>query len=269
MIMKSFLLISLLAASITVLQSATVVYVSENASNDPSCLDGGESQPCSNLTLVLDYIRSQSNTEVYIRPGHYVLSSNVRLTFEEVENVLLKGDGEGAVDITCKGYTGMSGLSFVNSSNVSIVGISFVGCGTEHNSTSLIFPIHDSSYDFHTFYASLYFESCSNISLDTISVSDSLGIAVQFYYTPDVSIIDSTFTNNSMGMSNISGGVYIEFPYCLPGANCSNTNVPVEYVTNSKCSYSVGQRDDEVFSPYFSISCKYHCPTVCYCCIRV
>uniref|UniRef100_A0A1X7U735 Pectate lyase superfamily protein domain-containing protein n=1 Tax=Amphimedon queenslandica TaxID=400682 RepID=A0A1X7U735_AMPQE len=138
--MKSFLLISLLAASITVLQSATVVYVSENASNDPSCLDGGESQPCSNLTLVLDYIRSQSNTEVYIKPGHYVLSSNVRLTFEKVENVLLKGDGEGAIHITCKGY--MSGLSFINSSNISIVGISFVGCGTEHDSTSLIFPTH-------------------------------------------------------------------------------------------------------------------------------
>uniref|UniRef100_A0A1X7STC5 Pectate lyase superfamily protein domain-containing protein n=1 Tax=Amphimedon queenslandica TaxID=400682 RepID=A0A1X7STC5_AMPQE len=128
--MKSFLLIFLL---VTALESATVVYVSENASNDPSCLDGGESQPCSNLTLVLDYIRSQSNTEVYIKPGHYVLSSNVKLTFEEVENVLLKGDGEGTVDIICEGY--MSGLSFINSSNISIVGISFVGCGTEHNST--------------------------------------------------------------------------------------------------------------------------------------
>ena len=229
--MKSFLLISLLAASISVLQSATVVYVSENASNDPSCLNGGESQPCSNLTLVLDHIRSQSNTEVYIRPGHYVLSSNVKLTFEEVDNVLLKGEGEGAVDITCKGY--MSGLSFINSSNVSIVGLSFVRCGTEHNSTSLIFPTRGSN-NFHTFYASLYFENCSTISLDSISVSDSLGIAVQFYYTPDVSIIDSNFTNNSIGMYNISGGVYIEFPYCLPGKSCSNTNVPIEYVTNSK-----------------------------------
>ena len=230
--MKSFLLISLLAASITVLQSATVVYVSENASNDPSCLNGGESQPCSNLTLVLDHIRFQSITEVYIRPGHYVLSSNVKLTFEEVENVLLKGEGEGAVDIICEGY--MSGLSFINSSNVSIVGLSFVGCGTKHNSTSLIFPIQSGLYNFYTFFASLYFESCSNIILNNLSVSDSLGIAVQFYYTPDVSIIDSNFTNNSMDMYNISGGVYIEFPYCLPGANCSNTNVPVEHVTNLK-----------------------------------
>ena len=230
--MKFCLLTFLLAASITVLQSATVVYVSENGRNDPSCLNGGESQPCSNLTLVLDHIRSQSNTEVYIKPGQYVLSSNVKLTFEEVENVLLKRNGEGAVNITCEGY--MSGLSFINSNNVSIFGIAFVGCGMEHNSTSLIFPIRG-SYDFHLFFASLYFESCSNIRLDTISVSDSMGIAVQFYYSPNVSIIDSNFTNNSIGMlHNISGGVYIEFPYCLPGERCLDTNVPIEHVTNSK-----------------------------------
>ena len=230
MMMNSFLLTFVLAASITVLQSATVVYVSENGRNDPSCLNGGESQPCSNLTLVLDHIRSQSNTEVYIKPGQYVLSSSVKLIFEEVKNVLLKGDSEGDVDITCEGY--MSGLSFINSSNVSIVGISFSGCGMEHNSTSLSFPAHD---DFLLFFASLYFESCSNIRLDTISVSDSLGIAVQFYYSPNVSIIDSNFTNNSIGMlHNISGGVYIEFPYCLPGESCNGTNVPIEHVTNSK-----------------------------------
>ena len=230
MMMNSFLLTFLLAASITVLQSATVVYVSENASKDSSCLNGGESQPCSNLTLVLDHIRSQSNTEVYIKPGQYVLSSNVKLTFEEVKNVLLKGDSEGDVDITCEGY--MSGLSFINSSNVSIVGISFIGCGMEHNSTSLSFPARN---DFLLFFASLYFESCSIISLDTISVSESLGIAVQFYYSPDVSIIDSNFTNNNIGMlHNISGGVYIEFPYCLPGEHCNGTNVPIEHVTNPK-----------------------------------
>ena len=61
-----------------------------------------------------------------------------------------------------------------------------------------------------------------------------MGIAVQFYYTPNVNIINSDFINNTLGMYNISGGVYIEFPYCFPGEKCNKTNIPTKYVTNSQ-----------------------------------
>ena len=46
------------------------------------------------------------------------------------------------------------------------------------NSTSLNFTTRKG---FLSFFASLYFEGFSFITLDSISVSDSLGVAVQFY----------------------------------------------------------------------------------------
>ena len=225
----SLFFILVLALVTSKVESANALYVSNSGSNDTSCLNG--SQSCANLTLVLDHIRHQNDIEVYIEPGHYDLSPNISLTFEQVQNVYIARNGtKGMVDISCQGTT--SGLSFSNCTNVTITGLSFTGCGMEHNSTSLDFPSHDT---FLTFFASLYFEGCSNITLDSISVSDSLGIAVQFYYTPNVTITNSNFANNNLDMYKISGGVYIEFPYCVPnGEICSGTNVPTEYVTHSQ-----------------------------------
>ena len=215
--------------SVVIGSESTVVYVSNYGIDDPTCLNGG-SQSCANLTLVLDYIRHQNNAAVYIEPGHYDLLPTVRLTFEQVQNVYIARNGnEGIVDISCNGTT--SGLSFSNCTNATITGLSFIGCGMEHNSTSLNFTTRKG---FLTFFAALHFEGCSNITLDSISVSDSLGIAVQFYYTPNVNIINSDFINNTLGMYNISGGVYIEFPYCFPGEKCNKTNIPTKYVTNSQ-----------------------------------
>ena len=218
----------LFAAVVVSTGFANILYVSNNGSNDTSCLNGP--QACANLTLVLDHIRHQNDIEVYIELGQYDLSPTVRLIFEQVQNVYIARNGnEGIVDISCKGTT--SGLSFSNCTNVTIAGLSFIGCGMEHNSTSLNFTTRKG---FLLFFASLYFEGCSNITLDSISVSDSLGIAVQFYYTPNVNITNSNFTNNALGMYNISGGVYIEFPYCFPGEKCNKTNIPTKYVTNSQ-----------------------------------
>ena len=218
----------LFAAVVVSTGFANILYMSNNGSNDTSCLNGP--QACANLTLVLDHIRHQNDIEVYIELGQYDLSPTVRLIFEQVQNVYIARNGnEGIVDISCQGTT--SGLSFSNCTNVTIAGLSFIGCGMEHNSTSLNFTTRKG---FLSFFASLYFEGCSFITLDSISVSDSLGIAVQFYYTPNVNIINSDFINNTLGMYNISGGVYIEFPYCFPGEKCNDTNIPTEYVTNSQ-----------------------------------
>ena len=218
--------------SVVIGSESNVVYVSNDGIDDPTCLNGG-SQSCANLTLVLDRIRHQNNAAVYIEPGHYDLSPTVRLTFEQVQNISITStaiwEDEGMVDISCQGTT--SGLSFSNCTNVTIAGLSFIGCGMEHNSTSLNFKTRKG---FLTFFAALYFEGCSFITLNSVSVSNSLGIAVQFYYTPNVNIINSDFINNTLGMYNISGGVYIEFPYCFPGKKCNKTNIPTKYVTNSQ-----------------------------------
>ena len=237
------LLMMVLFLTLATTSGASVFYVSVDGIDDSTCVNGGQS--CANLTLVLDHIRYLSNTEVYIQPGQYELFPTVRLAFEEVQNAVLARDGEGTVDISCQGIK--SGLSFHNCTNISIIGLSFAGCGMEHNSTTLNFTNFDT---FTYFFASLYFEGCFDTNLSSVSVSYSLGIAVQFYYSPNVSIINSNFTNNNgrdiieSGSDNIaSGGVYIEFPYCLPGEFCTDTNIPKEYASNSQyyisgCSFT-------------------------------
>ena len=71
---------------------------------------------------------------------------------------------------------------------------------------------------FLTFNVGLYFLGCANVTIEGVIVSQSIGIAVQFYATHGVnSILNSDFTNNDLTDENgVSGAVYIEFPSCLP-----------------------------------------------------
>lgn len=209
--------------------ATVVVRVAIDGSDDPTCLHGGV---CNNLTLALKHIQDKNSSTVYISPGQYTLLSSTNITFNEISDLTIAGNG--IVEIDCGNKK--SGLSFIASSNINITGVTFKGCGVEHISTSLNFDSSDRR-DHLTFYAGLYFEQCSNVHLASIAITDSTGIAVQFYYSLHVSIINSNFSNN-IGSSNqegeSSGGVYIEFPYCLPGELCIETTVPYDYVSNTQ-----------------------------------
>ena len=218
-------------------QSSTVVYVATNGTDDESCLTGGPSKPCKNLTLAIEYIHTKSLVTLYIKSGQYELLPSSGMTFNNGENITMEKDGEGVSEIFCKEIG--TGLMFIESKSITIRGLVFNGCGAEHYSTSHDFNNETDGINFLTFYATLYFQGCTAITLDSITIKNSLGIAVQIYYTLGINyIMNSDFIENSRNQEmERGGGIYIEFPYCFPGNRlCNNTmpQVPMAYVTDSQ-----------------------------------
>ena len=207
---------------------AGIIRVATDGRDSSTCINGGI---CKNLTFVLEYIRDTAST-LYIKPGQYYLLSSINVTFNEIDNVTIAKDGNGTVEVYCN--KSETGLSFVGSKNINITGVTFIGCGLSHISTSLNFDT-SSRDDYLEFFAALYFEGCSEVNLHSITVTNSTGIAVQFYYSVHVNISNSNFTNNRpVHTGTTGGGVYIEFPFCFPGEMCIETTVPFDYVSNSQ-----------------------------------
>jgi predicted outer membrane repeat protein len=216
---------------VVVSSEAVVINVGLSGSNDGCFVNNGS---CDNLTLALDYIQSQSFATVYIQAGRYHLLSYFE--FENVTGIRIVGEGHGMVEIDCE-MTAGRGLSFHNSSHITLMGLAFKGCGVSHISTSLdLTGLNLTSHSFIEFHAALYFEGCSSVYLNTMAVSNSIGIAVQFYYTVNVDVTDSNFTDNrgtADQSDGIGGGLYIEFPYCYPGQHCNETSVPFESISDT------------------------------------
>ena len=237
-----FLLLFLLP----LLSQSVSVYVANNDTDSPNCLQGSPNNSCKTLTLALEYIHDKNDSIVYIENGVYDLIPSSLTLFQSVRNITIAG--EGTVEITCN-HEVNAGLTFLRSSDIHIHGIRFSGCGVVHNSTSRDFN-NKIALNMLTFNATLYFEGCVNVTLDSVHITESLGIAVQFYTTTGTNmIINSNFSNNPKRIRAgqvIGGGVYIEFPYCQPGdTSCNNDASSVDINTISNSQYII---NDNVFS---------------------
>ena len=211
----------------------TINVTMSGASNETACVSG--EYACGNLTMALVGGHNVSDTTVYLEPGSYMLEHcDPTVAFELVRNIAIIGLVADQVNVTCDDG---AGLTFLQSTNVTIANISFYGCGYTHESNSWI------NAAFSKYKVSLFFQQCINITLDRVNVFNSKGIAVQFFATVGYNSINKcTFVNNT-GESGITvgGGVYIEFPYCLPGNNTCNmsiSTVPDQYTTAGKFNIS-------------------------------
>lgn len=141
-------------------------------------------------------------------------SSIPQITASKRNFSFIKSKPDSVVNINC---TKGAGLSFANVANVTFCGVSFINFGALHNSTFNL--TNTSGHQFVLKYAALYFMNCTDVMLDSITISRSLGIAVQRYATVGTNIITkSKFTENPFPSNTPrGGGVYIEFPYCYPG----------------------------------------------------
>ena len=147
---------------------------------------------------------SDKYSTIFVEGQHNLLSS-LSNTFRGVTNLLIIG--ENSAEIACNLR---AGLAFIESANIVIKNIQFFGCGAVQNGTSKVNDV------FHLLSASLYFLKCVNITLDSVTISDSDGFGVQIYATVGFNIIkNSHFTNNGNSPHH-GGGVHIEFPYCFP-----------------------------------------------------
>ena len=225
-----FLFILLVPASVT---GYTNVIVSSNGSDLDSCVN--DIKGCKNLTFALEYLSKADPRfplSALIVPGQYQLEAGI--LFKNIEQrITLTGDG-GLANIVCNNETYENpqdtGLAFVGSTNIDIINITLSGCGLEHDSTTVL------NETFVTFNVSLYFESCFNVKLTSVTVRDSIGVGIQFYATiGTVEIHGCTIASNPAYPDEgyIGGGLLIEFPYCMPGNISSCGDVHSDAISNS------------------------------------
>ena len=191
------------------------------------------------LTEVLQYLHNLTEpvqVKIIMRGVGYTLTQPVFIN--SGNDITLSGSTgtDGMPTISCHEGAGL-GFNSSISTSVTINNLHFDGCGLEYVSTSRNFSVVD-QLEFVTSRASLYFENCVDITLDSVTVTNSGGLAVQIYTTVGNNVIrNSNFANNP-GKAGVSrgGGIAIEFPYCMPGdLSCKNggSSVPLSNVSGS------------------------------------
>lgn len=151
--------------------------------------------------------------------------------------------GSYATTIRCS--DGGGGLSFFMSERITIRGIKFEECYMEVTSTSRNFNI-TSSFQYMTVHASLYFLFCSDVTLDSVTISGP-GYGLILYNTvgSNNSITNSFFTSNGGYPLPIGGGVVIEFTYCDPSQpDCPSKGLShIDSSLVSNAQYQISRND--------------------------
>ena len=230
---------------------------SELGRDDAQCWYEGQGFPCMTLDFAVEGIQNTSDPTrhpwLYLQEGHYTLSHTA--LFDGSSNVadvgILGNDTTPSYDyspppviVNCTVLGTSTGFAFLNIANITIEYVWFYGCGAIQYSTS---QGPNTTHGFQQFQAGLYFVLCKNIFLNHVWVTDSPGIGAAIYATAgDNSFRFCKFSNNAIPEHQTpaypgGGGLYLEFPYCLPGninsCNESESGVPLEYVANSTYNF--------------------------------
>lgn len=232
------------------------IYVNQRE-NGTCCEENGI---CQSLNLALECLQHHNQTTVWIEPDVYYLiagnnTHNMSYEFQRMQDIAMValdlGDAVNStnasvipVQVICKNVSSDNGagMRFVNSTNITIRGIMFDGCGMYQYSTSHA-EVSSEDSDFFKFFAMLYFMLCNSITLEHVHVNGTNGIGAVMYSTVGLNqILHCNFSHNAVeseGSYPGGGGVYVEFSYCLPIESdkslCdSDTNVPSFYTDNAQ-----------------------------------
>ena len=204
-----------------------------NASDTVWC-GSNTSSPCRDLAYVLTN-KVENYTQVVIASGgRYSLEDSVNISSRS--SVAIRISHKERVNVTCRSG---AGLTFVKCFNVELYGLTLLGCSALQESTSRNFS--SSEFSFMKFPVALYFLSCKNINLTSITISDSSGTGLAVIATGGQNYFqDCTLTNNGSPDNSTypsGGGMYIEFPFCSPHnpANCERQNYTEDvFITGAK-----------------------------------
>ena len=202
------LLLFLFTTKIYAITTICVYYNESTVDNDVSC-----DKKYSNLTQALEDCQSPGSIIFKLQSGgvHELASNGV---CKEVSHIIITSMlAEEAAIVDCQ-Y--QSGLTFINSSLITIAYVTFTGCSVEH---TLIRESRNSTLN-----VSIYFMSCSYINIDHVTIMNSTGSAMVSSLTLGQNFIrNSNFINNKPYPGKMGGGVGIEPTVC-----------PIEYAANCK-----------------------------------
>lgn len=236
-----------------VFAASSTVYVN---STHPNALDHapcgrGLTSPCLMVEHGLEEVQKvlasdSAPVTMVIAEGTYVMNWSHHTSFvNQSQGVTIIGLPTNHPPTTIISCTEEAGLSFVYSANVTILGIKFSNCTQLRNSTSYFYTKSDASVDPHfvEFYVSLYFLYCKTVTLQNITVGNTIGTSLVMYNVVDSLIESSDFSNNVFLPSinaSMGGGVYIEFAFCVAYDEATGLECLLHNASNVDPNYTSG-----------------------------
>ena len=225
----------------------TVIINSFKGTKNEMCYDSGRPvQPPSNQITCEDinagFQFRNSSTMFILRPGIHYLSSSV--LFNSVNQLAIVGDNGSNSTVVCRIGTG---FSFINSTDITLQWVTYLGCGVLQNSTSKNFSTdarRKSAADLKV-QVGLYFYQCHGVVLDHLTIANSSSNGLTMYETTgNITVMNSIFCDNSLGSNRSGGGggeVSVNSSFWEPAAGTTGLN--------QSHSNSILQELDTVESP--------------------
>ena len=195
------------------------------------CWLGGRDNPCQTLSLGLRGLEQHNQSTLWIEEGTYHLneatthnSINHSYTFFGMNDLAIYSLTANLVNVICSNVDeeNNAGLTFINSTNITIHGIVFDGCGAYHDIVSARrnhLAISDyPNMKFPTFVAALYFVLCKSVVLEYVHINGTSGIGAVMHNTMGTNVIQNCDFSNNVADQSLKGGggLYIEFSECIP-----------------------------------------------------
>lgn len=214
---------------------STVCIHQEESSDTITC--------CATLDYTLQWITSMIETSnstviIVIHSGNYTLNDNYTIWY--TNSISITTSQDGIVNVTCNDG---AGLSFINSSNIIIKGLTLNKCGAIQPSTNCdIFNSSFSQPRTLSYHVALYFSFCHNVVITQVHFCTTQGISVALYNSiGKIHISNCIFYKATQYHSKNyggGGGLQIEFSYCPPGiGNCGQASISTQY--SSKAVYYI------------------------------
>ncbi|CAI8039045.1 hypothetical protein GBAR_LOCUS21722, partial [Geodia barretti] len=226
---------------------------------------GNNSDLISTLEEIQEYIVNGSGGyfRLAIANGEYYFTgpnATALATFYNVSHISIVGEEQGSTVIHGGGE---AGFVFREVNNLTLANLTFSNCSSLQNSTTTR-DREPGNLSFVEFSSALYIESCSDINVEstTVTSSNAVGLAMFNNYGTNT-FSNAVFSSNlhppsDSGSSGYGGGgVILEFSFCRPGYLSCNNSDPVE-VSNasfdfSDCSFTGNNASSQgldVFSVY-------------------
>ena len=176
--------------------------------NNETCWSG--SVPCGSLNYALGGV-TNNNTRLQLASGSFNLSTH-NTTLIGLSSITIEGSGVLQTIVTCN--YGDAGLYFVEVDHLTVANLTISNCGMLQNSTTWNISSPDKYRSAVTMYNS------SNVVVYSVTFRHNNGIGLSIVNTGGVvTISNSVFDNNYVsgnGEHPGGGGLYVEFPFCLP-----------------------------------------------------